>query len=406
MLDAVQGWTAVQRKVVLASFLGWTLDAFDFFLLVFVIKDVAREFGTTREAVAWAVTLTLAMRPLGAFIFGRLADHFGRRPILMLDVALYSLLGLATALAPNLWVFLVIRALFGVAMGGEWGIGASLAMESINPKARGLVSGLLQSGYPTGYLVASVVYALLYDHLGWRGMFVIGFVPAVLVLYIRRHVPESPAWRAERAAVSIAATLRRHWKLALYAIALMTAFNFFSHGTQDIYPTFLQSVYHFDAHTTGTIAIVYNIGAILGGWTFGIWSQRIGRRRAIMAAALLAIPAAYLWVFSSGAVLLAAGAFLMQFCVQGAWGVVPAYLMEVSPPEARATFPGTVYQIGNFVASSNAVLQSWFAAQLGGDYPVALAAVALTAAVSITLLVRFGRRSPSMEAALEGTALA
>jgi MFS transporter, SHS family, lactate transporter len=406
MFDALQGWTAVQRRVVVASFLGWTLDAFDFFLLVFVIKDLAREFGTTREAVAWAVTLTLAMRPLGAFIFGRLADHFGRRPILMLDVALYSLLGLATALAPNLWIFLGIRALFGVAMGGEWGIGASLAMESINPKARGLVSGLLQSGYPTGYLVASVVYALLYDHVGWRGMFVIGFVPAVLVLYIRRHVPESPAWRAERAAVSIAATLGRHWKLALYAIALMTAFNFFSHGTQDIYPTFLQSVYHFDAHTTGTIAIVYNVGAILGGWTFGNWSQRIGRRRAMMAAALLAIPATYLWVFSSGAVLLAAGAFLMQFCVQGAWGVVPAYLMEASPPEARATFPGTVYQIGNFIASSNAVLQTWFAAQLGGDYPVALAAVALAAAVSITLLVRFGRSSSSVEAALEGTALA
>jgi SHS family lactate transporter-like MFS transporter len=406
MLDALQGWTAVQRKVVVASFLGWTLDAFDFFLLVFVIKDVAREFGTSRETVAWAVTLTLAMRPLGAFIFGRLADYFGRRPILMLDVALYSLLGLATAVAPNLWVFLVIRALFGVAMGGEWGIGASLAMESINPKARGLVSGLLQSGYPTGYLVASVVYTLLYDHVGWRGMFVIGFVPAVLVLYIRRHVPESPAWRAERAAASIAATLRRHWKLALYAIALMTAFNFFSHGTQDIYPTFLQSVYHFDAHTTGTIAIVYNIGAIFGGWTFGIWSQRIGRRRAMMAAALLAIPATYLWVFSSDAVLLAGGAFLMQFCVQGAWGVVPAYLMEASPPEARATFPGTVYQIGNFIASSNAVLQTWFAAQMGGDYRVALAAVALAAAVSITLLVRFGRSSPGVEAALEGTALA
>src|SRR5580700_5692629 len=195
MFDALNGWTPVQRKVVAASFLGWTLDAFDFFLLVFVMKDVAREFGTTRDTVAWALTLTLAMRPLGAFVFGRLADRFGRRPILMLDVALYSVMGLASALAPNLAAFLIIRALFGVAMGGEWGIGASLTMESVNPKARGLVSGLLQSGYPTGYLLASLVFTLLYSVIGWRGMFAIGFLPAILVLYIRRHVPESPTWQ-------------------------------------------------------------------------------------------------------------------------------------------------------------------------------------------------------------------
>jgi MFS transporter, SHS family, lactate transporter len=261
MLDALKGWTPVQRKVVAASFLGWTLDAFDFFLLVFVMKDVAREFGTTRDTVAWAVTLTLALRPIGAFIFGRLADHFGRRPILMLDVALYSLMGLASALAPNLIAFLIVRGLFGVAMGGEWGIGASLTMESVKPQARGLVSGLLQSGYPTGYLLASLVFALLYDRLGWRGMFVIGFAPALLVLYIRRHVPESPTWQAKRVrSESIITTLGRHWRLALYAILLMTAFNFFSHGTQDLYPNFLQSTYHFDARTTGTIAVVYNIG--------------------------------------------------------------------------------------------------------------------------------------------------
>src|SRR5580658_3051838 len=223
MFDGLKGWTAVQRKVVVASFLGWTLDAFDFFLLVFVLDDVARDFGTTRGAVAWAVTLTLALRPVGAFIFGRLADRFGRRPILMLDVALYSLMGLASALAPNLVAFLIVRALFGVAMGGEWGIGASLTMESVKPQARGLVSGLLQSGYPTGYLLASLVFALLYDRLGWRGMFVIGFLPALLVLYIRRHVPESPTWQGKRAqSGSILRTLRQHWRLALYAILLMT----------------------------------------------------------------------------------------------------------------------------------------------------------------------------------------
>jgi MFS transporter, SHS family, lactate transporter len=407
MFEALQGWTAIQRKVVVASFLGWMLDAFDFFLLVFVIKDVAREFGTTRDTVAWAVTLTLALRPVGAFVFGRLADRFGRRPILMLDVGLYSLMGLASALAPNLVVFLVIRALFGIAMGGEWGIGASLTLESVNPKARGLVSGLLQSGYPAGYLLASVVYALLYDSVGWRGMFVIGFVPALLVLYIRRHVPESPAWQMTRArAVPILQTLRRHWMLALYAIALMTAFNFFSHGTQDLYPNFLQSTYHFNARTTGTIAIVYNIGAILGGWTIGIWSQRIGRRRAMIAAALLAIPVTYVWIFSASAVTLAAGAFLMQFCVQGAWGAVPAYLIEVAPPEARATFPGTVYQIGNFIASSNAVLQTWIASRQDGNFRVPLAMVVLAAAVSIAVLAWVGRDSRGVGATLSSEPLA
>jgi SHS family lactate transporter-like MFS transporter len=185
MLQGLQGWTAAQKKVVAASFLGWMLDAFDFFLLVFVLKDVAKEFGVQREEVALALTLTLAMRPLGAFVFGALADRFGRRPILMIDVGLYALMGFATAFAPDLRAFLVVRALFGIAMGGEWGIGASLAMEAVKPQARGLVSGLLQSGYPTGYLIASLVYAVLYDAVGWRGMFMVSLVPALLVFYIR-----------------------------------------------------------------------------------------------------------------------------------------------------------------------------------------------------------------------------
>ncbi len=211
MFDGLKGWTVVQRKVVAASFLGWMLDAFDYFLLVFVLDDVARDFGTTRSSVAWALTLTLAMRPLGAFVFGRLADRFGRRPVLMLDVALYSLMALASALAPNLTTFLIVRALFGVAMGGEWGIGASLTMETVSPRSRGLVSGLLQSGYPTGYLVASIVFGLLYTTIGWRGMFVIGFLPAVLVLYIRRHVPESPTWKPDGARrESFVTVLGRH----------------------------------------------------------------------------------------------------------------------------------------------------------------------------------------------------
>jgi len=397
-LGALKGWTSAQKHVVAASYLGWTLDAFDFFLMVFVIKDVAKTFGAGKDDIAWALTLTLALRPLGAFIFGRLADRFGRRPVLMIDVALYSVLGFATAFSPNLIAFLIIRALFGVAMGGEWGIGASLTMESIPPQARGLVSGLLQSGYPTGYLLASIVYRNFYGSIGalagmesWRAMFLIGVLPALLILYIRRHVPESPGWSAQHAKTgTVVNVLQRHWKLALYAILLMTAFNFFSHGTQDIYPTFLQVQHHFDIHTTGNIAVVYNIGAILGGLTFGSLSQWLGRRRTIVLSALLAIPVSYLWAFSETATMLAVGAFLMQFFVQGAWGVIPAHLNELSPADARGTFPGTVYQLGNFIASYNAVLQTKIAMGNGENYSIALAAVAVAAAAVIVLLTLAG----------------
>ncbi|HEV7442102.1 MAG TPA: MFS transporter [Steroidobacteraceae bacterium] len=393
LLNALKGWTPAQKSVVTASFLGWALDAFDFFLLVFVLKDVASEFGVEKKQVAVAIMLTLACRPLGAFIFGRLADRFGRRPVLMLDVGLYSLLGLATAFAPNLTMFLVIRALFGIAMGGEWGIGASLTMESVKPEARGVVSGLLQSGYPTGYLLASVVYAALYNTIGWRGMFMVGALPALLVLYIRRNVPESPAWNAERARTGIVTVLRKHWRVAVYGILLMTAFNFFSHGTQDIYPTFLQVQHGFNAHETGIIAIIYNCGAILGGWIFGTWSQASGRRRTIMIAAALSLPVAYLWAYSTTMTGLAVGAFLMQVCVQGAWGVIPAHLNEISPPDARATFPGTIYQLGNLIASSNAVLQTTIAENHGENYAFALASVAVAAAVAIATLAAIGREA-------------
>src|ERR1700734_3173378 len=232
MLQALKGWSPAQKKVVLASYLGWTLDAFDFFLLVFVLTDVAKEFGVERGSVAYAITLTLALRPLGAFVFGRLADRFGRRPILMFDVGLYSVLGFATAFAPNLTVFLVLRALFGVAMGGEWGIGASLTMETVRPESRGLVSGILQTGYASGYLIAALAYGVLFPVIGWRGLFLLGILPALLVLYIRRNVEEPPGWNRNHArAVSPPDIPRRHWRLAIYAILMMTAFNYLSHGT-------------------------------------------------------------------------------------------------------------------------------------------------------------------------------
>jgi SHS family lactate transporter-like MFS transporter len=390
-IAALSGWTSEQRSVVIASFLGWTLDAFDFFLLVFVLKDIAQEFNTDISEVTFAILLTLAMRPIGAFLFGRAADRWGRRPTLMVDVVLYSFIEFASGFSPSLTVLLVLRALYGVAMGGEWGVGASLTMESIPAHARGFVSGLLQSGYPTGYFVASVVYALLFPVIGWRGMFMVGVLPALLVLYIRRRVPESPSWdRAATARGSTLSILRSHWRLGLYAVVLMTAFNFFSHGTQDLYPTFLQVQHGLSPHAVGTIAAIYNVGAIVGGILCGSLSERIGRRRMIVISALLSLPVLPLWAFSDSPVLLAMGAFLMQVTVQGAWGVIPVHLNELSPNEARGTFPGFVYQLGNLLASANATIQAGIAAHFGGNYGLAMALVAGSVAVIIAVLTSVG----------------
>ncbi|QBQ97369.1 MFS transporter [Paraburkholderia pallida] len=386
-------WTREQRNVTIAAYLGWTLDAFDFFLMVFVLKDIATEFNTQIPAVAFAITITLAMRPIGALIFGRLADKFGRRPTLMVNIACYSFLELLTGFSPNLTTFIVLRALFGVAMGGEWGVGSALTMETIPPKARGFVSGLLQAGYPSGYLLASIVFGVLYQYIGWRGMFFIGVLPALLVLYVRAHVPESPAFKEmeKRVRPTLLTTLKHNLSLSLYAIVLMTAFNFFSHGTQDLYPTFLREQHHFDPHTVSLITITLNLGAIVGGLFFGSFSEKIGRRKAIFIAALIALPVLPLWAFSSGPVLLALGAFLMQISVQGAWGVIPVHLNEISPDEVRATFPGLVYQLGNLLASVNATLQASLAQTHNQNYGMAMAIVAGTVAVVIAVLIPFSR---------------
>ncbi len=386
-------WTPEQRNVTIAAYLGWTLDAFDFFLMVFVFKDIAKEFHVGIPDVAVAVVLTLAMRPVGALIFGRLADKFGRKPTMMGNILLYSVLEMASGFAPSLWSLLVLRALFGIAMGGEWGVGSALTMETIPAKSRGFVSGLLQAGYPSGYLLASVVFGLFYEQIGWRGMFVVGVLPALLVLYIRRNVKESPAWEtmSKKPRVGLVKTLIANWKLSLYSIILMTAFNFFSHGTQDVYPTFLREQHHFDPHTVSLIVITLNIGAIVGGLAFGSISEKIGRRKAIFYAALIALPVLPLWAFSVDPMMLAAGAFLMQISVQGAWGVIPVHLNEISPDEVRATFPGLVYQLGNLLASVNLYLQTRIAEANDKNYSLALVLVAGTTAVVIAALIMFSR---------------
>ena len=392
-----------QRSAIWASYLGWTLDAFDYFLMVFMFKAIAAEFGTDIKAVTQAVFVTLAARPIGAFLFGWLAEHFGRRPVLMADIILFSILEFASGFAPTLTTLLVLRFLFGIAMGGEWGLGASLVMESIPARLRGPVSGLLQSGYPSGYFVASLVYFLLFDSIGWRGMFMVGVAPALLVLLIRMHVKESPVFEARRGKVRAnpIGELFRHWKIALYLVVLMTAFNFFSHGTQDIYPTFLQKQHHFDTHTTGILAAVMNLGAMVGGISFGIWSERIGRKRAIIIASLLALPVIPLFAFSVTPLMLALGGFLMQVAVQGAWGIVPVHLNELSPPLARSLFPGFAYQLGNLIASKNAPIQAGIAEAHGDNYGLALALVCGTVAVVIAVWTALGPERKNADFAAE-----
>ena len=393
MFDDLRQLDGKQRSAVVASYLGWTLDAFDFFILVFVFKDVAKSFNTEIETVSWALFLTLAARPIGALIFGLAADKFGRRPTLMVDIILFSILEFASGFAPNLWTFMVLRVLFGIAMGGEWGVGSSLTMETIEPKARGIVSGILQAGYPSGYLFASIVFGLFYATIGWRGMFMVGAVPALLVLYIRSHVDESPVFLAKEKKAdkpSIFEVLSANSGRFLFAIALMTCFNFFSHGTQDLYPTFLRVERKFDPHVTSAIAITFNIGAILGGIVFGTLSEKIGRLRAITIAALLALPAIPFWAFGSTPVILAIGAFFIQFAVQGAWGVVPVYLNELSPDEVRGTFPGFAYQIGNLIAAVNGPLQTKIAAARGGEYSFGLALIICIVSLSLATLSLLG----------------
>lgn len=387
--------TGKQKRTIIAAYLGWTLDAFDFFLLSFLINDIAKAFHVDDAVASQAIFLTLAFRFVGAYVFGRLGDIFGRKPALMLDILSYSIMGAAAAFAPNISVFIILRALFGIAMGGEWGLGSSLAMESIPPQARGFVSGILQSGYPSGYLLASVAYGLFYEHeiagvfIDWRVMFLFSLLPAFLVLFIRSGVDESPAFLAAQTETkpSLWRAIADNPRIVVYTIIMMMLFNFFSHGTQDLYPKFLQKQHHFSHAVVSMIAIVANIGAIVGGLLFGILSERIGRRAAITAAALLALPALPLWAFASSPLWLAVGAFTMQFAVQGAWGVVPAHLNELSPGAVRATLPAFVYQAGNFLASYNAPLQTQIAQRY--SYGVALALVAFIVALSLALVIRF-----------------
>lgn len=388
--------TPVQRNTFIACFLGWSLDAFDFFILTFCVSAIATQFQAKVSAVTEAIFLTLAMRPVGAFLFGLMADRYGRRITLMVDIVAYSVFELASAFAPSLKALLIMRALFGVAMGGEWGVGAALAFETLPAEGRGFFSGLLQEGYAMGYLIAALVYRTLFPMVGWRGMFVVGALPAFLVIYIRTKVDESPAWLQGRVSRKTQSRLGKdiltYIGTFVFLVVLMFALNSFSHGTQDLYPTFLQKDRQFTPQTVGLIAIIANIGALLGGICFGTWSEKIGRRKAIVIAALLAIPVIRLWAYSHTVPMLALGGFLMQFMVQGAWGVIPAHLNELSPPAARGTFPGFAYQLGNLLSSRNVVIQARIAEQrYGGVFAPVLAWTVLIVAALVAVITGSGR---------------
>jgi MFS transporter, SHS family, lactate transporter len=357
---------ANQRNAVLAGFLGWTFDAFDFFVLTLVIDDVARSFGRSRPEIALALTLALAMRPVGAVIFGLLADRYGRRLPLMINVVFYATISVASGLAPTYGVFMALRLLFGIGMGGEWGVGASLALESVSPKWRGLLSGLLQEGYALGNLVAAVVFRTIYPLFeahypgnGWRVMFVVGGLPALLSFFIRSKVKESEAWAEHRTDWrTYRRSIFQHWRRFLYLVLLMAMMNFISHGTQDIYPTLLKN-FGFIPTEVADITALSAVGAIIGGLAFGYYSDRTGRRRAMITALLCALVMIPFWLSGHSTARILIGVFLMQFFVQGAWGVIPAHINELSPGHLRGFFPGFAYQLGVLGASSIPFLESW-----------------------------------------------
>lgn len=396
--------TSDQRNSFAAAYLGWAMDAFDYFLVVLIYADIAKDFDVPLTKMALITTMTLIMRPVGAFVFGLWADRKGRRIPLMTNVAFYSTVGFLCAFAPNFTVLIILRMLYGIGMGGEWGLGAALAMEKIPAERRGFFSGFLQSGYSMGYLFAALAFLLLNTWLGlnWRWMFALSIIPAAISLLIRARVKESEVWEQTRERVKATRTRTRDvfsnpviWKRFIFLVLLMTAFNWMSHGTQDVYPTFLKAT---DDHGAGLakstatwIAVIYNIGAIIGGLIAGALSEKYGRKAIIIGCAVLALPIVPIFAFSTTAGMLTLGSFLMQLMVQGAWGVIPAHLTELSPDEIRGFYPGVTYQLGNCLAAFNLPIQEALAASHG--YPFALAATIVPVLLAVIVLTAVGKEN-------------
>ena len=378
------------RAAVAAGFLGWTLDAFDFFLVVMTLTAIAKEFHQSDAAVAFSLTLTLAFRPVGAFVFGLLADRYGRRIPLMADLVFYSVVEVLTGLAPTFTTFLVLRALFGIGMGGEWGVGASLVMEKVPPRLRGVLSGLLQQGYAVGYLLAALCFFVVFPRWGWRPLFFIGGLPALLALFVRYRVKESEVWRRSRAEswTGLGRAILQHWRLFLYLVLLMAMMNFVSHGTQDMYPTFLQRDWGFTPARRAAFTAFSMVGALTGGVLVGLVSDRLGRRRSIVLALVGALVVIPVWAFAPSVAFLIAGGFLMQFFVQGAWGVIPAHITELSPDAVRGFLPGFAYQCGVLIAGTAAYIEAEAARHT--SYAVAMAVTASVVFVGCAVVAALG----------------
>jgi SHS family lactate transporter-like MFS transporter len=414
LLQHLRALTRAQRNTFSACFLGWTLDAFDFFLLTFCLTAISVDFHVGRKQVTEALFWTLVMRPVGAFLFGAMAERYGRRPTLMVNIVAFSAFELASAFAPSLHSFLICRAFFGIAMGGIWGVGAALALETLPAEGRGFFSGLLQEGYVIGNLLAAGLFGVLFSHLhghgiftNWRVLFMIGALPSLLVFHLRVNVEESPAWLASRSsniagskmkgAATDWAALGRYLPTFFFLVLLMTAFTAFSHGTQDLYPSFLHD-HGLSDGVVGLVAAIGNVGALLGGVCCGTLSEKLGRRKTIVSAALLAIPMIPLWAWSHTAIALAAGGFLMQFMVQGAWGIIPVHLNELSPAPVRAILPGFAYQLGNLLSSRNGVFQQGYADRHDhGSLTVALSATVVIVAVAVAGIAGLGPEAKGAE---------
>jgi SHS family lactate transporter-like MFS transporter len=377
-----------QTNAMLAGFLGWTLDAFDFFILTFVLATVATDFNVTVPEMALTLTASLVMRPVGALVFGLLSDRIGRKLPLMISIIFYSVMEILSGLAPNYQVFLALRFLYGVGMGGEWGVGASLVMETVSVKRRGLLSGLLQEGYAFGFLLAAAAYYFVFPKFGWRAMFFVGGLPALLTLFIRSKVKETEAWKANRSLSwkEYGNAIKKNWKLFLYLVLLMSMMNLISHGTQDLYPTFLQKQKNFDPHETAVITMISMVGAILGGLFFGYLSDFYGRKKMMAIAVVLALLLIPLWLLAGGSVLIALGAFGMQFMVQGAWGIIPAHINELSPGPVRGFFPGFAYQLGVLIAAAVPYVEATLAENLGYATAMEIAAGSVLAVGAIIIL--------------------
>lgn len=386
-------------RAMLAGFLGWTLDAFDFFLVVISVPQLMNDFGKTKMEVTFSLTLTLMFRPIGALIFGLLADRFGRRGPMMINLVFYSLIEVLTGLTHSWTVFLILRALFGIGMGGEWGVGASLVMEKVSPRWRGVLSGLLQEGYAFGYLLSALVAHFALDRVGWRPLFIIGGLPALLAIFIRMGVRESEVWQKTKSESwsQLGDGIAANWKIFLYLVGLMAMMNLSSHGTQDIYPTFLKEHLGFTAGGYTNLVIVSMVGAIVGGLVFGLASDRFGRRICMTIAFVGAILAVPIWAMSQSHLMLGIGAFCMQFMVQGAWGIIPAHINELSPDKVRGFLPGFAYQCGNLIAAGVTVGQAHLAESHNFATTLAVSAAAIfIVAIIVTVLgpekkgVRFG----------------